>query len=75
MCKAHSLFFSDPEAYAQLILCISDKHEDTPSINAAILVQQKDTENTGSFDVLQPRYDKQIAIWTQHRYIHTNTQH
>ena len=45
---------SDPEAYGQLMLCMSDKHEDTPAINAAILAQQ-DRDNVGTFNILQPR--------------------
>ena len=46
---------SDPEAYTQLMLCISDKPEDTPAISAAILAQQGTREASGGFDVLQPR--------------------
>ena len=51
------LFSSDPEAYAQLMLCISDKHEDTPAINAAILAATQDTttDSIGSFNILQSR--------------------
>ena len=48
------IFLSDPEAYAQLMLCISDKHEDTPAINTVVLAQQ-DRDNIQSFNILQPR--------------------
>ena len=69
------MLHSDPEAYGQLMLCISDKHEDSPAINAAILAQRRAQNDDGSFNILFPRYAVGNTLPTTHyaNYIHIPT--
>ena len=64
---------SDPEAYSQLMICISGKYEETPVINNAVLSEQDNTDTTGSFNMFLPRYI--IERKHAHTTLSTHTHH